>query len=57
MSHNQFKFIGNLDLAVNRAWKNANSDKHKDGKTEYGIDFVAEKIKYLDTKAPAGHQG
>lgn len=29
----------------------------KDGKTEYGIDFIAEKIEYLDTKAPAGQQG
>lgn len=25
----------------------------KDGKTEHGIDFIAEKIEYLDTKAPA----
>lgn len=28
----------------------------KDGKTEYGINFIAEKIDYLDTKAP-GYQG
>ena len=26
----------------------------KEGKTEYGIDFIAEQIEYLDTKAPGG---
>ena len=28
----------------------------KDGKTEYGFDFIAEEIEYLDTKAPGGGQ-
>ena len=28
----------------------------KDGKTEYGFDFIAEEIEYLDTTAPGGGQ-
>lgn len=28
----------------------------KEGKTEYGFDFIAEEIEYLDTKAPGGGQ-
>ncbi|EHW7386056.1 single-stranded DNA-binding protein [Escherichia coli] len=29
-----------------------NTKYEKDGKTEYGTDFIAEEIEYLDTKAP-----
>ncbi|ENM2238630.1 single-stranded DNA-binding protein [Vibrio cholerae] len=31
-----------------------NTRFEKDGKTEFGTDFIAEKIDYLDTKAPEG---
>lgn len=33
-----------------------NTRFEKDGKTEFGTDFIAEKIDYLDTKAPEGQQ-
>ena len=31
-----------------------NTKYEKDGQTVYGTDFIADKVDYLDTKAPGG---
>lgn len=47
------KYLGKGSLVFVQG-KIRNTKYEKDGQTVYGTDFIADKVDYLDTKAPGG---